>query len=98
MATVVALAERGTSIVFIDRDEDGAPQTMARTEGSDKVVFRVCEVTDGKDLAAADDFVVEGFGRESGAPDPRGMPWIPKTCGRYSSRSRTPTAATRRPP
>ena len=32
------------------------------------------------------------------APDPRGTRWTPKTCARYSSRSRMPTAATRRPP
>jgi hypothetical protein len=30
MAAVVALAGRGASIVFIDRDEDGARQPMAR--------------------------------------------------------------------
>jgi 15-hydroxyprostaglandin dehydrogenase (NAD) len=63
LATVVALAERGASVVFVDRDEDGARQTMALTRYSDKVVFRACDVTDGKDLAAAVDSAVERFGR-----------------------------------
>jgi NAD(P)-dependent dehydrogenase (short-subunit alcohol dehydrogenase family) len=63
MATVVALAERGGSVVFIDRDEDGARQTMVRTGDSDKVVFRACDVTDGKDLAAAVGWVMKRFGR-----------------------------------
>jgi len=52
-ATVVALAERGASVVFIDRDEEGARQTIARAGQPDRVVFRACDVTDGKDLAAA---------------------------------------------
>jgi len=30
-ATVVALAERGASVVFVDRDEGAARQTMALT-------------------------------------------------------------------
>jgi 15-hydroxyprostaglandin dehydrogenase (NAD) len=63
LATVVALAERGASVVFADRDEDGARQTMARTRHSDKVVFRPCDVTDGQDLAAAVGSAVERFGR-----------------------------------
>jgi 15-hydroxyprostaglandin dehydrogenase (NAD) len=62
-ATVVALAERGASVVFVDRDEDGARQTMARTGGLDKVVYRACDVTDGEDLAAAVGSAVERFGR-----------------------------------
>jgi NAD(P)-dependent dehydrogenase (short-subunit alcohol dehydrogenase family) len=36
---------------------------MTRTEDSDKVVFRACDVTDGEDLAAAVDSAVERFGR-----------------------------------
>lgn len=62
-ATVVALAERGASIVFIDRDEDGARQTIACTGQPESVLFRACDVTDGKDLAAAVDSVVERLGR-----------------------------------
>ncbi len=44
---------RGASVVFIDRDEEGARQTIARAGQPDRVVFRACDVTDGKDLAAA---------------------------------------------
>jgi 15-hydroxyprostaglandin dehydrogenase (NAD) len=62
-ATVVALAERGASVLFVDRDEDGARQTIARTGQPDRVVFRACDVTAGKDLAAAVDLAVEGLGR-----------------------------------
>jgi NAD(P)-dependent dehydrogenase (short-subunit alcohol dehydrogenase family) len=62
-ATVVALAERGASVVFVDRDEGAARQTMALTGHSDKVVFRACDVADGQDLAAAVDSAVERFGR-----------------------------------
>jgi 15-hydroxyprostaglandin dehydrogenase (NAD) len=62
-ATVVALARRGASILFADRDEDGAQQTIARTGQPDSVTFRSCDVTDGKSLATAVDAVVEKFGR-----------------------------------
>jgi 15-hydroxyprostaglandin dehydrogenase (NAD) len=62
-ATVVALAERGASIVFTDRDEDGARRTLARAGHPERIMFRSCDVTDGKDLAAAVDLAVERFGR-----------------------------------
>jgi NAD(P)-dependent dehydrogenase (short-subunit alcohol dehydrogenase family) len=62
-ATVVALTRRGASVVFADRDEAGARQTIARTGRPDRVAFRACDVTDGKDLAAAVDSAVERFGR-----------------------------------
>lgn len=62
-ATVVALAERGASVLFVDRDEDGARQTMDRTRRSDQVVFQACDVTDGNDLAAAVGSAVDRFGR-----------------------------------
>jgi NAD(P)-dependent dehydrogenase (short-subunit alcohol dehydrogenase family) len=61
MATVVTLAKRGASIVFIDRDKDGGRQTMALAGHSDNVVFRACDVTDGKNLAVGS--AVERFGR-----------------------------------
>jgi 15-hydroxyprostaglandin dehydrogenase (NAD) len=59
-ATVVALAERGASVVFADRDEDGAHRTLARAGHPDRVMFRCCDVTDGQELAAA---VVSAFAR-----------------------------------
>jgi 15-hydroxyprostaglandin dehydrogenase (NAD) len=62
-AVVVALAKRGASIAFIDRDEDGARQTIARAGQPETVVFRACDVTDGNDLAAAIDSAVDRFGR-----------------------------------
>lgn len=62
-ATVVALARRGASVVFIDRDEDAARQAIARTGVPERVSFRAGDVTDGKDLAAAFDSAVALFGR-----------------------------------
>jgi NAD(P)-dependent dehydrogenase (short-subunit alcohol dehydrogenase family) len=62
-ATVVALAARGAQVVFIDRDEDGARQTIARSGQPGRVVFRAGDVTDGEDLAAAVGSAVERFGR-----------------------------------
>ncbi len=62
-ATVMALARRGASIVFVDTDKDGASQTIARTGQPDRIVFLACDVTDGNDLAAAVDSAVERFGR-----------------------------------
>ena len=62
-ATVVALAERGASILFVDRDEDGGHQTMSLAGPPDRVVFWPCDVTNGPDLAAAVGAAVERFGR-----------------------------------
>jgi 15-hydroxyprostaglandin dehydrogenase (NAD) len=62
-ATVVALAQRGASVVFIDRDSGGARQTIARTGQPDRVAFRAGDVTDPTELAAAVDSAVETFGR-----------------------------------
>ena len=62
-ATVVALAQRGASVVFVDRDDHGARQTITRTEQPDKIAFRICDVTDSESLAAAVDFAVDRFGR-----------------------------------
>lgn len=62
-ATVVALAGRGASVVFVDLDEDGARKTVDLTGSSDNVVFQVCDVTAAQELAAAVDGTVERFGR-----------------------------------
>lgn len=62
-ATVVALAGRGASIVFVDLDAAGADETVDLVGRSGRVVFRACDVTDGDDLAAAVESAVERFGR-----------------------------------
>jgi NAD(P)-dependent dehydrogenase (short-subunit alcohol dehydrogenase family) len=62
-ATVVALAQRGASIVLADRDEHGARQTITRVPHPDRVAFLACDVSDGGELAAAVDLAVERFGR-----------------------------------
>ena len=62
-ATVVALAGRGASVVFVDLDEDGGRKTIDLTGRSDDVLFQVCDVTAAKELASAVDGAVERFGR-----------------------------------
>lgn len=62
-ATVMALAEHGASVLFIDRDDDGGRQTVSLTGRPESVVFQPCDVTSGPDLAAAVDAAVQRFGR-----------------------------------
>ena len=61
-ATVVALAGKGASVLFVDVDADGAEKTIKHAGLVDRVVFRACDVTVGDELAAAVDSVVERFG------------------------------------
>jgi 15-hydroxyprostaglandin dehydrogenase (NAD) len=61
-ATVVALARRGASVMFIDRDQPGARRTARRVPDFGRVAFRAGDVTEGDDLAAAIDSAVETFG------------------------------------
>ena len=61
-ATVVALVERGASVLFVDLDEAGARETIELAARPDQVVYRACDVTDSADLAAAIDATVERFG------------------------------------
>lgn len=62
-ATVVAFAQRGASVAFTDRDEDGARQTIARAGLPERVTFRGGDVTGGQALGAALDSAVQRFGR-----------------------------------
>jgi NAD(P)-dependent dehydrogenase (short-subunit alcohol dehydrogenase family) len=62
-ATVVALAQRGASVVIVDTDEPGARQTIELAGAGDRVWFRACDVTDGGDLEAAVDGAAGRLGR-----------------------------------
>lgn len=62
-ATVVALAQRGASVVIADTDEPGARQTIELAGGADRVWFRACDVTDGGELEATVDWAAGRLGR-----------------------------------
>ncbi|WP_313691728.1 SDR family NAD(P)-dependent oxidoreductase [Halorarum halobium] len=62
-ATVLALAERGASVVVADVDEEGGRQTVDLVDGlGGTAVFTRCDVTETDDLAGAFALAVDRFG------------------------------------